>query len=329
MKGEKLSIGVCGIGSIGSRHARLLSKRPDVNLYLCDPVASHLQSVKDLANLSGTTDTFEKMLDWELDGIVIATPEHLHVPQGIAACRQGIAVLLEKPIAETVEQAKMLLETVRETGVKVLVGYILRYAECFLLAKSLMEQGLIGTPVSFQIMLGAYETLMLAKNRFSPSDRDKLFGDFSHEWDYLHWFLGPVRNVVATSHQSGNLELVQRPNVVDAILELESGVTGTAHLDYVQLPGMRRFTIIGDRGTLETYAQQCLVTTRLHGEEFSRSYHRIEHRDAMMDRQLEHFTRVIRGVEKQLVTVEDGIKAVGVAEALILSCQTRNWQTVS
>ena len=326
---RRLRIGVCGIGSIGLRHARLLSRRKDLDLFLCDVSSSCLERGKHFPNVLGSTDSFEKILAFELDGLVLATPDDLHVTQGIAACEHGVPLLIEKPVAENSAQALQLLRVVKNTGCKVLVGYLLRYAECMLLAKNLIHQGLIGTPVSFQVMLGAYETLSLAMSRFSTECRNKLFSDYSHEWDYINWFLGPVSNVVATSHQSGDLDLLQQPNVVEAILELQSGVTGTVHLDYVQLPSRRSITLVGDRGTLEISADQSLVSAQIRGEKYSRIYQGLEQRDALMERQLDHFIAMINGVDEPLVTVEDGLMALRVADALILASETRCWQPIN
>lgn len=325
----RVQIGVCGVGSIGLRHAKVLARRGDVDLYLCDSEPSRLESAKNLRGLRETTDSFERIFDWELDGLVVATPEAFHVQQGIEACRRRIPILLEKPVAENAQQGQALFATAKEASAKVLVGYLLRYASFMRLAKSLLEQGLIGTPVSFQVMLGSYETLARAKSRFSPSDRNRLFGDYSHEWDYIDWLLGPIHRVVAKSHQSGNLELTQNPNVVESILELKNGITGTVHLDYVRHPSARHLTIVGDRGTLETDAEQGLVVARLHAESFSRMYSCNEHRDAIMERQRDHFIEVIRGKEQPLVTLEEGLRAVSVADALILSCATERWQPVA
>jgi predicted dehydrogenase len=192
--------------------------------------------------------------------------------QGVAACERGIPVLLEKPVAQDVIQGHKLLDVAQDTGTAVLVGYILRYAECMNLTKRLLEEGQIGSPVSFQIMLGAYETLLFAKNRFSAADRDKLFVDYSHEWDYLQWLLGPVGRVVALSRQSGQVELTQNPNIMDGLLELENGISGTVHLEYIQLPGRRRFVLIGDGGTLDVNVDTGHLTLRQRGEDFSRDY---------------------------------------------------------
>jgi predicted dehydrogenase len=328
LKHQRLHIGVCGIGSIGFRHARLLSDRPDVDLYVCDPVSKHVDAALALRSVRDTTDSFEAMLELPLDGIILATPDTVHVEQGVAACRKGIPVLLEKPVAENMTQGCKLLEAVRDTGTAVLIGYVLRYAECMNLTKRFLAEGRIGTPVSFQILLGSYETLLLAKNRFSPTDRNKLFGDYSHEWDYLQWFLGPVRRVVAVSHQFGQLQLIQNPNVMDGLLELEGGITGTVHLDYIQLPGRRRFSLIGDGGTLDVDVDKSQVTLSQRGEDFIRNHQQLEHRDAMMQKQHDHFLAIIREGISPRVSLDDGLRALCVADALIRSTQSGLWESV-
>jgi predicted dehydrogenase len=330
LKSEALRIGVCGVGSIGLRHARILARRREVDLYLCDPSPARLELGKNLGGVRQTSSSFEEMLNWELDGVIIATPEALHVEQGIAACLKRIPILLEKPAAVNAAEGQALFDVAQQTGTKVLVGYLMRYTQMMRLTKSLIEQGIIGTPVSFQVLLGSYDTLVRAHNRFSSTNRNRLFGDYSHEWDYISWFLGPVQSVVATSHMSGNLELMQNPNVVDSILRLQNGITGTVHLDYVQHPGCRQARLIGDRGTIEVYEDQCTVLTRLHAEpSFSRTYSCPEQRDTTVASQLDHFLDVVQGRAEPLVTLQDGLRAVSVADALISSCSSGTWQDVT
>lgn len=328
LKDEKLRIGICGIGSIGFRHARLLSQRNDVALYLCDTTRAHLEDAGNLANLRQSTESFEELLKADLDGLIVATPDHLHVSQAVAACRKGAAVLIEKPIAENTQQSADLRRFADENDARVLIGYPLRYTGLFLKGKELLDSGAIGAPVSFHIMLGAYNTLVAAKSRFTPTDENKLFIDYSHEWDYLHWFLGKARRVVAVGHQSGDLEKTQKPNIVNCLLELESGATGTAHLDYVQAPGERQFTVIGDRGTLVIDAVRGEISVRVYEDEFERTYRLGEPFDQMMQRQHEHFVEIVRGKNKPRVTVEDGLNALHIADALIKSCESGGWERV-
>ena len=328
-KKEKLRIGVCGIGSIGFRHARLLAQRNDVEILLCDTTQAHLDSAKHLPNLEKLTQSFEELLDSNLDGLIIATPDHLHIPLAEAACRKRIAVLIEKPVAENTEQGEKLIEVIKATNTKVLVGYPLRHNSIFLKAKELIDEGIIGNPVSFHIMLGSYNTLVAAKNRFNPDDLNKLFVDYSHEWDYLNWFLGKAKRVAAIKHQSGNREKTQNPNVVNAILELESGISGTAHLDYVQSPGQRHFTIIGDKGTIAVDAVKGRIFLQIYSEDFERIYQFAETFDLMMAKQIEHFIAVIENREECRVNLDDGLNALRVADALILSAQNKAWQVLS
>lgn len=328
-KKAKLRIGVCGIGSIGFRHARLLSQRTDVSLFLCDPAEAHLDSAKHLPNLERSTQSFDDLLESDLDGLIISSPDKFHIAQAEAACRKGIAVLIEKPVAESAVQGESLLKTIAETNAKVLVGYPLRHNSIFAKGKELIDEGIIGEPVSFHIMLGAYNTLVAAKNRFNPTDVNKLFIDYSHEWDYLNWFLGSAKRVAAISHQSGNREKTQNPNVVNAIIELESGISGTAHLDYIQSPGQRHFTIIGDQGKVAIDAVRSQIFLQLYKEEFERTYHFTETFDTMMTRQIEHFIDVIREKSEIAVSVEDGLNALSIADSMISSCRSNMWQSIS
>src|SRR5689334_2991399 len=126
MEKNNLRIGVCGIGSIGFRHARLLSQRGDVSLYLCDKTPAHLADAAELPHLEKATESFEELLEMNLDGLIIATPDQFHIEQAVAACRKGISVLIEKPVAENTKQVKLLEQCMRETKTGVLVGYPLR-----------------------------------------------------------------------------------------------------------------------------------------------------------------------------------------------------------
>lgn len=324
-KNKRLRIGVCGIGSIGFRHARLLSQRGGTEIFVADPVESHREAAMEMPGVAASVDSFDRLLEFGLDGLIIATPDQFHISQAEEACRKGVAVLIEKPIAENVTQCESLITTIKETNAKVLVGYPLRHNAVFQKAKEMVDRGLIGGPVSFQITLGAYNTLVAAKNRFSPSDKNKLFVDYSHEWDYLHWFLGKVKRVIGISHTSGNRERKQAPNVVNALFDMESGVSGTAHLDYILSPGTRTFTIVGDEGVITINATRMSISLQKYDDDFERIYTISETFDGMMLRQIEHFLDVIKADVECMVTVVDGINALRVADALIMSIERNSW----
>lgn len=317
-----MRIGVSGVGSIGMRHLRLLNDLPEVEVFAYDATPRTLPSAVIAC------DSFEALLDAGLDGLVVATPDPAHGPQTIAACQRGIRVLVEKPVADSVAAAAEVAAVAAQTGVPVLVGYVLRHYEVVRQVRALLADGSVGTPVSAQLSLGAYETLRLARNRFSPTDRYRLLYDYSHEWDYLQWFLGPVARTCAVARQAGDLPLTQNPNVVDGLLVLDSGLTATFHLDYVQDGGGRRLEIVGDRGTLRADLAHGLIRLRRHGEPMTREYDHSEPRDDAFGRQLSHFLDVVAGRSEPVVTVHDGLRALAVADAIVTSCQSGRWSDV-
>jgi len=315
-------IGVSGVGSIGLRHVRLLAERADIQVIAYDAVP------RDLPNGVQSVPSFVELLDHGLDALIVATPDEAHAPQTVAAAERGIPVLVEKPVADSVAAGPDLIRAAEQ--VPVLVGYVLRHYAVVRQVSQLLADGALGTPVSAQVSLGAYETLRLARNRFRPGDRYRLAYDYSHEWDYLQWFLGPAQRVCATGRLAGDLPLIQEPNTLDGVLILGEGLAATFHLDYVQEGGGRRLEVVGDRGTLRAELAGGTIRHRRHGEAVVHEYDCTEPRDTAFTRQHDHFLDLISGaVEQPVVTVQDGLNAIAVADAVVASCEGAGWVAVS
>ena len=72
---KKLKIGVCGYGSIGSRHVRLLSNSGDVEVFVADPVEEHLREAKKVSSVSAAVRSVKEIMEMGLDGLIIAPDE--------------------------------------------------------------------------------------------------------------------------------------------------------------------------------------------------------------------------------------------------------------
>jgi predicted dehydrogenase len=321
-------IGIAGLGSIGSRHARVFSGFNSVRLVGFDPDRDVGEIRAALGHRASVAPSFQALLEMDLDGLVIASPDPSHRTQAVAACEAGIPLLIEKPLAGNPEDALAISQVVIETGARVLVGYVLRFFRCMRLVATLLNEGRIGEILSFQVMLGSYETLVAARQRFMFADEGILFFDYSHEWDYLRWLIGPITGAFARARTAGQLAHRQVPNVVDAVLEISGRVTGTVHLDYVQNPGTRRLTLVGDGGTLSCDVPRGAVywTSR----DASRPQEQLfsGDRDEAFRAQASHFLEVITGTAAPAVTVEDALAAVLVAESLLRSSEGGRWETV-
>lgn len=301
-------IAVSGFGSIGQRHARVLSALQGVEVVVHDPVALG-QDVEFpvVANL-------DDLDAYRPDGVVIASPDDHHLSGVTWAAQRRLPMLLEKPLADTITAAESLVAATAGKSA-VLVGYVLHHSLVFQAAAGAIACGDIGIPISAHADLGAYETLVVARNRFAEPRSDRLFVDYSHEWDYLRWFLGPLTPLAAHARTvTGIREHTERPNSVDALLRAgEVGIT--AHLDYVRYPGSRVCTVIGSEASITVDAGGALTVRHECAREVTtRSY--AEPRDAMFLRQATHFLAVIRGEEEPVVQAADGLAALRTADAL-------------
>lgn len=318
-------IGVCGIGAIGTRHVQVLSEIDGVTVTAYDAVADAAAIAKRTGSGVQVAASYEELLDLSPDGVVIASPDTAHLSQLVQARERDIAVLLEKPVADSAAAAEETLLEAPADFSRVLVGYVLHYHACMIRAEQLLRDEVIGAPVSFHVDLGAYDTLPAAVSRFASPAPGTLYVDYSHEWDYIGWLIGEIAGGFAVQSQSGDLPHSQDPNVVNAVLRTTSGLTGTAHLDYVRQPSRRAFTVLGDRGQIDVDVRAGVIAVTMRGTRDAELIELAEPRDRPYRAQAEHFLDVAAGKTEPLVSLADGLAALRVADALRLSARHQRW----
>ncbi|PZF86694.1 Gfo/Idh/MocA family protein [Jiangella anatolica] len=320
-------VAVSGLGSIGRQHLDVLVGRPGVRVVAFDPDPE----LRERANERGverTVDDFGALLDLRPDALVIAAPDQFHLPQLEAAAGRGIPTLVEKPLAPSTADAADAAGRIRATGTPVLVGYVLRHRPVVRAVRSALADGLVGEPTSFQVMLGAYGTITAAVSRFATPEPDRLYRDYSHEWDYLRWFFGPVTRCLAVARTVRGVPHVEEPNVVDGLLTHVGGVTGAFHLDYVEPRGTRTIHVVGTGGSLLADVGRGTLTLRRAGEDADRLQSFAEPPAAALGRQLDHLLEVAAGAAAPLVGLDDGLAALAVADALRASAASGDWTAV-
>ena len=249
---NKTRVLVVGLGSIGQRHARLLSERMDVELHICDMIEKHrMDTVSTLVNpVVFEYSHFPDALLARPDIVFICLPNQLHVPIGLQAIQGGADVFVEKPISDSIEAAQKLVAAAELDGRFLQVGYMLRLDEGLCKMKSIIDADGIGNLVGGRAMIGTLITLLNAKSPDREKNPNSLIVDYTHELDFIRWFFGEVNDIKAMGSRVGNLEMKPTPNIFQMILKMKSGALVQVHMDYIQFPQRRIFEVYGDRGTL-------------------------------------------------------------------------------
>jgi predicted dehydrogenase len=326
---ERPLVAVSGLGSIGLQHVQALSARGDVRIAACDPAEVSRLRAAALPGVEAVHADVERLLELGPEALVVAAPDEVHLEQLLAATERGVTTLVEKPLAPSYASAAPVVELVRSREARTVVGYVLRHRRSLQVARASLLAGAIGEPVSFQVMLGAYGTIVAAVSRFATRAPDRLYRDYSHEWDYLRWIFGPIVRCCAVARTIRSVPHVEEPNAVDALLGFESGLVGSIHLDYAEPRGVRTLHVVGTGGSLLADLQAGTVVVRAVDGDHERAHAHPEPPAAALGRQLDHLLAVARGEEEPLVTLDDGLAALAVTEAVRASAAIEAWTDVA
>jgi predicted dehydrogenase len=245
---------IVGLGSIGRRHARNWSALGYGPLAICHQVGA--PQPEELGVEARDYDDLAHALEAERPDVVLVTnPTSLHVRAARTAVEAGAHVLVEKPLGNSLLGVAELLEAARAKNRGLMVAYNLRFHPALKRLKALAEAGAIGRIVSARAEVGEYlpDWHPWEDYRRSYSGRRDLGGGavltFSHELDAMCWLLGaPARATAMVAHGS-SLE-IDAEDVAEIVLQFESGVIGSVHLDYVRRPPRRTIELVGENGVL-------------------------------------------------------------------------------
>jgi UDP-N-acetylglucosamine 3-dehydrogenase len=122
-----LRVGVVGVGVMGSNHARVLAELPGVKLVgVADPDSKRCDQVARTLGCASFADV-DALIGAGVDAVTIAAPTHLHHDIAIDCAARGIHLMVEKPIASTVEESRAVVAAARRAGVTLMVGHVERF----------------------------------------------------------------------------------------------------------------------------------------------------------------------------------------------------------
>ena len=325
--GREVRIGLAGLGSMGRNHLRILASRTDIRLAaIADPVADALAAAVATSGAQAFDEPLAMIAEAELDALVIAAPTTSHVPLALAAIQRNIAVLVEKPLAESAEEGERIVIAARERGVPVQVGHVERFNPAVLELGRLLKDGWLSSIYS------------IASRRAGPfPDRIRDVGvtiDLAtHDADILSWIAGerPSRVYAETAQRIH----ASHEDLLFGLLHFPSGATGMLDVNWLTPAKRRQLVVVGEEGMFELdYLTQRLTFTRATDTTNPRligGYAPTFEGDVAelpvisgepLAAEIEAFLRVVREGGRPLVDAEDGLWAVAIATSLLTAAAT-------
>jgi len=221
-----LRIALMGAGAIGREHAGLIGAQPGVVLAGIADVSEEGRRYAESIGVPYFTD-YNVMLDTlRPDGAIVALPNTMHVAAGLACIARGIASLVEKPIADTVQAARVLVDASEASGVAVLTGHHRRHSPDIREARRAVRDGVLGDLVAVNGMWlsDKPDSYFAADWRRQPGGGPLLI-NLIHEIDCLRFICGEIDSVRAFTSNAVRGFAVE--DTASVILRFESGALGT------------------------------------------------------------------------------------------------------
>ena len=248
-------IGLVGCGNISDTHARAAREVGDVELVAYwgrDPAKASAMAQRYGGKAYRVLDAF--LAHRPMDVVVVGTPSGLHAEHAQAAARQGLHVLVEKPLDITTARIDGLTAECDRAGVKLGVVYQDRAAPDLVWLKQLVAGGGLGRPILVSARVWWYRPPEYYsgsrwRGTWALDGGGALMNQGIHTIDLLLWLLGDVDRVYATTRTALHAIVVEDTAV--ACLEFASGAVGTLEATTAAFPGLpRRVELTGSEGTI-------------------------------------------------------------------------------
>jgi predicted dehydrogenase len=336
---KKVQIAVAGAGLIGLRHIEETQRSDGAKLSAIvdpSPKAAEVAAKEDVPLYPSLDALFTKQ---KPDGVILATPNAMHAEQALQCIGAGVAVLVEKPLAHTLEEGKRLVEAAERANAKLLVGHHRPHSPILHKAVETVKAGALGTIVGVigSAVFFKPDDYFEGPNAWRRRDGGgPILINMIHEIGNLRAMVGEIVAVQAfASNATRDFEV---EDTVAINLRFANGALGTFLLSdtgasaksweqtsqenkaYPTYPDEDAYTIIGTRGSLAVPTMRLKYYERDEDRSWFKPFAQktipMERADPLA-RQIEHFVAVIRGEAKPLVSGRDGLQNLRVTDAIV------------
>ena len=301
-----VKVGVIGVGHLGSRHARIYSELPRVDLLgVVDIEAGRAERVAADLRVPGWSDW--RRLPDTVEAVSLAVPTALHGPLGVEILESGLDLLVEKPITATLEEADLLVETARRHGRILMVGHTERFNPAVEALRRVISRPRF------------IETERMASFAPRSLDIDVVLDLMIHDLDLLLMLAGPE---VEEIRAIGINAFTDKVDIANARIRFASGCVANLTASRISRERVRKLRIFQDRSyfSLDFAAQQVIGYRLLPAvggfPSVSQQTLEVEPGEPLR-RQLDRFAEVVRSRETAPCTGEDGSRALRLAHRIL------------
>jgi len=304
---KKIGVAVIGVGFWGRNHARVYMEIPEAELIgVCDIDAKRAKETAEKYGVEAYTDSKKLLKRNDVDAVSICTWTTTHAKETIRALKAGKNVLVEKPIASTVREAKQIVKMAENERLILMTGFIERFNPGVERVIKTIEEGSIGDIVS-------------ATSR-RVSEWPERVGDVGvvkdsaiHDIDMMRYIFDEDPKTVFA--KTGKLRHKRFEDYAQIMLTFNHGKTAFIEANWLTPYKVRKLIITGSKGivNLDYLSQEIVIETE--EKTFIPRYKWEE----PLKRELKHFVECVRKNKQPLASGLDGLKALIICEAVLKS----------
>jgi UDP-N-acetylglucosamine 3-dehydrogenase len=298
----RLRVGVAGVGVMGSNHARVFADLAGIRLVgVADPDPAPRDMVASALGCAGLSN-IEELLAEGVDAMTIAAPTHLHRELALCCIKQGVHVLVEKPIAPSVVEGRAIIAAARHAGVSLMVGHVERFNP---------------TVEAIKEAIRGEDILSIAITRVGPfpprmSNVGVVIDLAVHDIDLIRWF---TESEIAEVQPQLSSAVAEREDIALLQFRTVSGVLAHINTNWLTPFKARNVTI----ATRKKYIMGDLLTrqvTECFGFQPDGSYSMrhlsVGHAEPLRA-ELQAFISAIRAGKEPAVTGDEGVASLEIA----------------
>lgn len=339
----KTRIAIAGAGVIGLAHIGVLRRSATCELSAIVDPSSSTRAHADAAGVKHYVSLAELFQHDKPDGVVLATPNPLHVSGAIGCIQAGVGILLEKPIAVTVDEALRLIDVADKADARILIGHHRAHSPIMAKARQVIEQGVLGKLVA----VTGSATFMKPDSYFDDAPWRKQLGagpilaNMIHEVHNLRILCGEIAAVQAIASNATRSFEVE--DTVAINLRFASGALGSFMLSdtaasarsweqtsqenkaYATYDDEDCYVVSGTNGSLSIPTMRLKTYARPADRSWFKPFETGVVgmvRDDPLVHQMEHFGAVVRGEAEPLVSARDGLANLRVTEAIVAAARS-------